>query len=132
MGGEGAVAVSARALSASLFAFDAFGTAVGLAVVAGALSLLVPALAALVGTLAALAVAGWASIRYQNRRFRTPPGARARGAALGVVALVGALYLDPPGPLAPARGFLLALGLVPLWVAERRTPRVRAVEGPAP
>ncbi len=133
MGVGGAVAaMSATVPTASLFAFDAFGTAVGLAVVSGALSLLVPTLGVLVGTLAALALAGWASIRYQNRSFRARAGGRARGAALGAVALTGILYLDPPGALAPVRGLLLGLGLVPLWVAERQSPRERAVEGPGP
>ena len=79
----------------SLLGFETFGTAIGLAVVAGALSLLTPALSVLTGTLAALAIA-------------------AAGAAA---------YLDPLGPLGPFRGLILGVSLVPLWVAERGIAR---------
>jgi len=113
----------------SLLGFETFGTAVGLAVVAGALSLIAPSLTVLVGTLAALALAGWASLRYQEggrgRRIRW----KARGLALAVLGLGGIVYLDPPGSLASVRALLLGLGLVPLWAAERRTPDLPSAGG---
>ena len=118
-----------RTLTGSILGFETFGTAVGLAVVAGALSLIAPPLSVLVGTLAALALAGWASVRYRTGGPRGSVGSKARAGALVAAALAGIVYLDPPQAMEPLRAFLLGLGLVPLWVAERRTPRTLSAEG---
>jgi hypothetical protein len=107
--------------------FEAFGAACGLAVVAGALSVLAPGLSMLTASLATLAVAGWAAGRRRTEGLGT-------GRALRVVAYLppfaalaaaGLLFLDPADPLGPWRGLALGLGLVPLWTVERlrtRTP----------
>lgn len=103
---------------------DAFGTASGLALVTGALSLLLPSLRFPTATLAALAVAGWASVR--RRPARDGPGRAHLGAgrlsSLGLLAVAAAAFLDPPAALQPLRGLLLALALVPLWWLERGAP----------
>ncbi len=112
--------MSGRISAPSLLGFETFGTAVGLGVVVGALSLVAAQLSVLAGTLAALAVAGWASLRYRERRHGGRLGSGPRWAALAAVAAGGVVYLDPPEPLAPLRALLLGLGLVPLWVVERR------------
>jgi hypothetical protein len=113
--------VSGRTVLPGELGFDAFGTACGLGVVAGALGVVVPSLDLLTLTLVALAVAGWAS---HHRRPPDPmrPVARPLGAYLGsfVVLAVGTVaFFDAPGPVAPWRGLLLGLTAVPLWVVER-------------
>ena len=108
--------------------FAAFGTSVGLAVLLGALSVAVPGLVAVTGTLAALAVAGWATL---PRRLGPTPWAR-RGAVslVGCALLLGAAaYLLPPVFLVPYRGLAIALGLVPLWLLERRGRPRRSARG---
>ncbi len=97
---------------------DTFGLAVGTALIAGGLSVVAPFLAALVGALAALALASWAMALGSGRWTR----ARWRSSGPGLVALaLGALgFLDPPTALSAYRGLVLAIGLVPLWVLERR------------
>jgi hypothetical protein len=109
-----------RLASPSRLGFETFGTAVGLGVVVGALSLVAGQLCVLSGTLAALAIAGWASLRYREGRPGGWVGSGTRWAALTAVAAGAVVYLDPPPPLAPLRALLLGLGLVPLWVVERR------------
>ena len=106
---------------------EAFGTAVGLAVVVGALSVVLPAFDALTGTLVALAVAGWASgHRRGNGAPRWRPGSiGASRVALAVLGIAVAGFVDPPPPIATYRGLALGLGVVPLWWAERRRPRGR-------
>jgi len=101
--------------------FEAFGTACGLAVVVGGLSLLLPGLATLTGTLTALAVAGWAAGRRRGPDGgHGPRGLSAVDAgALGLLAAAGALALWPSAPLGASRGLLLGLAVVPLWSAER-------------
>lgn len=101
--------------------FEAFGTACGLAVVVGGLSVVLPAFDILTATLAALAVAGWASL---HRRERPPLSgverpAREHAVAFAVLGAAAVAFLDPPGPFGPWRALGLGLGLVPLWVAER-------------
>ncbi len=123
--------MSRRSLSGEL-GFEAFGTACGLAVVTGALAAVAAGFTLLTGTLAALAVAGWAS-RHRRSRLDGGSPVRPRGsyvlpfAALGAGALV---FLDPPGELARWRALLLALGLLPLWLAERRRPAAPRVSRP--
>lgn len=113
--------------------FEAFGTACGLAIVAGALSAFAPALSMLTAALAALAVAGWASLRAPAGPGK---GARTRAAKaylLPFVALAtaGVLFLDPAAPVGPWRALVLALGLVPLWSVERLRPRTAPPQGRA-
>ena len=110
--------------------FEVFGTSVGVGLVAGALSVLVPFLVALVATLAALALAGWASML----RDRSVPSAALRRPdrllALGLLG-AGALVYGVPGTgVGGFRGLLLALALVPLWLAERRRTPAGAGGGP--
>lgn len=98
--------------------FEAFGTAAGLALVVGALSIVAPSLTILVATLASLAVAGWASTVRTDGRYVELRGPRIVGlvsVGAGVVAYVGA----PPGTVS-FRGLALALGIAVLWLAERR------------
>lgn len=98
---------------------DTLGLAVGLALVAGGLSLVAPFLVALVGALAALAVAGWVVGRRRGT-VAGRPARRARSAApIGILAVGGALFVAPPEALVPYRGLLLALTLVPLWWETR-------------
>ena len=103
--------------------FEVFSTALGLAIVAGALSLLAPFLLALVGTLGTFAVAGWAAL--VRPRAERPSRVRRtdRLLALGVAAIGGILFLHPPAGLGAGRGLLLAASLLPLWCVERRRPR---------
>jgi hypothetical protein len=114
--------------------FEAFGTACGLAVVAGALSVVAPMFDLLTATLAALALAGWAAL---HRRDGRPSGLSPRWWAPYTLpfALLGAatvVFVDPPGPAGPCRALLLGLGLVPLWVLERRPPYVPGLRGSSP
>ncbi len=101
--------------------FEAFGTACGLAVVVGALALLVPSFATLTVSLVALAVAGWASARRRIASGSAGPGPLRSAHALALALLAGAtvLYFLPDDALAAARSLLLALAVVPLWVVER-------------
>ena len=96
--------------------FEPFGAAVGLALVSGALAILVPYLALLTGTLAALAVAGWA-VGRRSREIGAAP--RPRGvAAATVVGGAAVVYLDPPAVFDPYRSLALALALALLWWSE--------------
>ncbi len=102
----------------SRLGFDAFGTSVGFALIAGALSVEIHGLRALVGALAALALAGWSSTRPWG------PGGRgrrlvSRGAALAALGASAGFYLFPPAGADVFAGFVLAIGLVPLWALER-------------
>jgi hypothetical protein len=108
-----------RAGAFPVFEFDAFGAAVGSAVVCGGLSLLVPLLIAPTATLVCLAVAGWVSVA--RRRDSLTPSGLGRGTRTALCVLGGSAvgFLVPPSFLVPARGLLLAGGLVPLFVAER-------------
>jgi hypothetical protein len=99
--------------------YDAFGLAVGSAVISGALALLEPFLVALTGALAALALAGWMSWRRRRSARWTELGHPRPAAALGVL-LVGVLaFAVLPEPWAEFRGLALGLALVPLWLHER-------------
>lgn len=101
---------------------EAFGTASGLAVIAGSLAVVVPMFDALTVTLVALAIAGWASARRRGARRAGVAVRAVVASAVGLVALgiAGAAYVAPPAPLAPWRALVLALGVVPLWTLERR------------
>lgn len=103
--------------------FDVVGVSVGVALVSGALSLVVPALAALTESLAVLALAGWLLLA------RAASGSLRRmfaGPSAWALASVGAgmgLFLLGGGVLAPFKGVLGALSLVPLWAVTRPLPR---------
>jgi len=108
-----------------LFEFEAFGAAVGSAVVCGALSVLVPILVAPTATLAALALAGWLSLaRRRGSLSRIGFGA---GSVVALCILGGASvgFLASPPFLAPFRGLLLAGSLVPLFAVGRARPAFR-------
>lgn len=99
--------------------FETFGTASGLAIISGAIALVVPMFTMLTVVLATLALAGWASLRHRKRRDPVRPAAVGLLLAVGLFAAAVALFLEPPPLVAPARSLLLGLGLVPLWVRER-------------
>jgi hypothetical protein len=102
-----------------LLDFEAFGAAVGIAIVCGALSVMVPLLVAPTATLAALAVAGWVSLS-RHRGVLTRNGL-SKGPIAGLLILGGATvgFLLCPPILVPFRGLVLAGGLVPLFAFER-------------
>lgn len=104
--------------------FEAFGTAVGLAVILGSLSAVVADLVPVTGTLAALALAGWATLP-RRRVARSGPLGPATVAALLPLALGAGAYLAPPPSFEAYRGLALALGLLPLWLVERGGGRTR-------
>lgn len=106
-------------LATDRFGPGTFGTAVGLAVIAGALAIEIPSLTSLVGVLAALALAGWASLA---RGAGAGPSGR-RPSLAGCFGLLGAAafyFVTAPPPLESTRGLVLAAGLLPLWLVERR------------
>jgi len=98
------------------FEFEAFGAAVGSAVVCGALSLLVPVLIAPTATLAALALAGWVSLARRRGSLARKGIGRGSTVALSILGIAAVGFLVSPPLLAPFRGLLLASGLVPLFV----------------
>ena len=98
---------------------DALGLAVGIALVAGALSLVAPFLIALTGTLAALSVASWAMVQSPRGFAGRRTLSRYRIAPLTILCAGAVVFLLPPRELVSVRGLLLALSLVPLWWAER-------------
>lgn len=109
-----------------LIEFEAFGVAVGSALVCGALSTFVPFLVAPTATLSALALAGWVSqLRRRGSLSRSGIGL-GPSLALGLLGGAALTFLDPPAPLAPVRGLLLAGGLLPLLVSERHGSRTHA------
>jgi len=115
--------MTARHHGAPSLGFDAFGGAVGLAVISGALAIVVPSLAVLTGTLAALAVAAWA---VGGRAAAAGGGRRGGLRAAGegtVVAAAALLYLDPVHGYAPFRSLGLALALVLFWAGTASGPR---------
>ena len=98
---------------------DAFGTAVGLAVISGALAILTPFLAELTAALAALALAAWlvAGGGTVALRHRLPSGG---WWAFVPLAAGAGVFLGFSSVPVGERALLLGLSLVPLWVAERR------------
>lgn len=103
---------------------DTFRTAVGLAIVAGALALVAPYLDGLVAALAALAGAGWVATRTHRRTA----GTAASGATALALAIVGAgvaAFLFLPEPWSSARGLALAGSWLPMWWRERTVGAVR-------
>lgn len=99
--------------------FDAFGAAVGAALVCGGLSILFSPLLAPTATLAALAVAGWASL-LRRRQFSWFGVERGTAFSLCVLGGAAAAFLLDPPALAPVRGFLLGGSLLPLFISESR------------
>jgi len=99
--------------------FEPFGVAVGAAAVCGILSVFTSWLVAPTASLSALALAGWVSLarRRGTLAWRHLRGASA--AAFGVLGGAAVGFLDPPAPLAPFRGLLLAGSLVPFFVVDR-------------
>jgi len=109
-----------------VFEFEAFGAAVGLAVVCGGLSIVFPLLIAPTATLAALALAGWVSrARRRGSLTRKGPGT-GPAIALSVLGAAAILLLIAPPSLAAFRGLLLAGGLVPLFATERTSSPLRS------
>jgi len=111
--------MTAHLSSRPTFEFEAFGTAVLLALVCGTLSTVLPLFIAPTATLAALALAGWVSLSRGRGTLSRPRVGRKSAIALGVLVATAVVFLAPPAPIAPARGLLLAAGLLPLFVAER-------------
>jgi len=108
---------------APMYDFEAFGVAVGSALACGILSTIVSWLVSPTATLAALALAGWISLS-RRRGTLTWHGFDVRTkTALGVLAGVTIGFLDPPTPILPVRGLLLASGLLPLLAVERLRSR---------
>lgn len=103
----------------AVFEFEAFGVAVGSALVCGFLSTFVTWLISPTATLAALALAGWVSLSRRKGSLSWRGFDTKTVTAFGVLggAVVG--FLVPPPPLVPIRGLLLAGGLVPLLAVER-------------
>ena len=96
---------------------DAFGAAVGAALVCGGLSVAFPPLLAPTATLAALAVAGWAALALRNGALtRHRVGS---GISLSVLGGAAAAFLLNPPVLVSARGLLLGAALLPLFLSVR-------------
>lgn len=110
---------------APLFEFEAFSAAVGSGVVCGALSFLVPFLVAPTASLAALALAGWISIARRRGTLTRRGIGTGPAIALCLLGCAAVGFLVPPPPLAPFRGLLLGMSVVPLLVAERTRPTLR-------
>ena len=101
-------------------AFDAFAVATGLALITGGLSLLARFLDSLVVALVAIAVAGWVVERRGTGVDRPVADGFAEGASWCVLAASGVAFALLPSPFELGRGLVLAVGLVPLWIARRR------------
>jgi len=107
----------------AMFDFEAFGAAVGSALVCGILSTFVVWLVSPTATLAALALAGWISLSRRRGSLSWHGFDSRTTLALGVLVAVAIGFLAPPTPLVPVRGLLLAAGLVPLLTVERLRSR---------
>ncbi|MCI4365365.1 MAG: hypothetical protein L3K10_04805 [Thermoplasmata archaeon] len=110
---------SAGALT--LAEFDVVGVSVGGALVSGALSLVGPYLAGLTGALAALTLAGWAALLHQAPSRRTHRLPTPEVTALVSVVLGAGIFLGGPNGVAPFRGLVLAVSLIPVWMVARRS-----------
>lgn len=119
MAGAGDPNVNAGPRVPRFVEFEAFGAAVGSAVVCGALSAAFPVLVAPTATLAALALAGWASLAHRRGALHRRGFGVGPAAALAILAGAGVGFLVAPPALLPFRGLLLAGGLVPLFALER-------------
>jgi len=117
--------VITSATAPRLFEFEAFGTAVGLAIICGGLSLPFPILISPTAALAALALAGWLSLVHRRSSGTGGRVERRAMAALVVLGVAGAGFLDSPPPLSPFRGLFLACGLLPLLWVSRARPSLR-------
>lgn len=110
---------------------DTFRTAVGLALVAGALAVVAPYLDGLVAALAALAGAGWAAARAHRLATPRVPSGRTALALVTVGAGVGAFLLAPV-PWTSVRGLVLASSWLPMWWLERAGTIERSRRSPEP
>lgn len=108
--------------------FDPLGAAVGAALLSGVLALAAPDLAALTAALVALAVAGWASRLRSVGPVRRALARPDRLFAGFLLVGASAAFIDPPPPLTRAKALLLAFGVLPLWLVERRAPSLRPRE----
>ncbi|HTP56137.1 MAG TPA: hypothetical protein VML53_05700 [Thermoplasmata archaeon] len=107
-------------------ALDAFGSAAGLAIVCGALAIVVPFLVAVTGTLTAIAVAAWAIARASGEEARRLRHSSTAAAAVGL-AVAAVLYLAPPPHFGPYRALVLALVTAVFWASE--TGRIALLTG---
>lgn len=110
------------------FEFDAFSAAFASAEACGALSVIEPWLVAPTATLAAIALAAWMSLARRRGRFSRTRLRFALALVLFALGAAAAAFLAPPPEVENVRGFILALGLVPLFGLEKaregpRTPR---------
>jgi hypothetical protein len=106
-----------------LVEFDAFGAAVGAALVSGGLAVVLPFLAALTGTMVAIAFAAWAVLLRSRGAGARADVLRPRSVlALGCLAVGAAVYLGAPEPIGAFRGLALGVSVVPLWSLERNPP----------
>lgn len=109
--------------------FDTFRVAVGFAIIAGALGVVLPYLDSLAGALAALAAAGWAAGHARERSAGGRWFGPAEAVGLGAVALGALAFFLLPGSFALARGLVLGLSWLPMWWFERPVPlRTRPIE----
>jgi len=115
-----------------LIVFETFGVAVGSALVCGALSTFLPLFVAPTATLAALALAAWVSRNRRQYLLSQQGVGLSRGVALGVLGGAAIGFLAPPALIAPERGLVLALGLLPLFISERYESRPRRVRWNSP
>jgi len=108
------------------FDFEAFGVAVGSALVCGVLSTFVTWLVSPTATLSALALAGWLSLSRRRGTLSWHGFDTRTTTALSLLGGAAAGFLLPPAPLVPVRGLLLAGGLVPLLAVERLRSQARS------
>jgi hypothetical protein len=93
--------------------FDAFSTAVALALISGALAVVEPFLLALTAALTGLALAAWVAGHVPRTTVRRPAPRPILGFAF-LGAGVAGVFLLPPAVLS-ARALVLAASLIPLW-----------------
>ena len=100
--------------------FDPFDAAVGSALVTGTLSLLQPFLVFVTGTLAALAVAAGVSRLRRTGGGFAPLGTARRWISWAALGVAAGVFVLAPATLGRVRGIALSVGLLGLWIGERR------------